>query len=97
MLAILKFFVLVTLFILAVSAVCGIIAFFRDIHQFKGEQNMSLPRAKLIQKIIEENELARSSAAEDSAAEDSAAEDKADEIIQQTINEINGGETIVEH
>lgn len=64
MLALLKIFIIITLAILALSAFFGVIAFYIDLHNFKDDKQMSLPRAKLIQKIIEQNELERQKKAE---------------------------------
>lgn len=57
MIAVLKLFVICFIIVLVVSAVSGIIAFFKDLHDFKSEKQLSLPRKKLIQAIIEEQEL----------------------------------------
>ena len=77
MLEVLKLFISVILLVLIVSTCCGLAAFFIDLKRFKGEKNMSLPRAKLIEKIIEEGELSRQ---EKAAAEGSESEeDKTDE------------------
>lgn len=57
MIAVLKLFVIWFIIVLVVSAVSGIIAFFKDLHDFKSEKQLSLPRKKLIQAIIEEQEL----------------------------------------
>lgn len=51
MLALLKFFIIILLLVLVLSAVFGIIAFFKDLHDFKAEKNLSLPRKKLIQAL----------------------------------------------
>ena len=67
MLEILKLLIEVVLFVLIVSAVCGLVAFFRDLKRFKGDLNISLPRAKLIEKIIEQQELERQKKAEEAA------------------------------
>lgn len=57
MVAVLKLFVICLIIVLVVSAISGIIAFFKDLHDFKSEKQLSLPRKKLIQAIIEEQEL----------------------------------------
>lgn len=60
MLALLKLFIEILLLVFILSAVCGIIAFFKDLHDFKSEKNLSLPRKKLIQALVLEemqNEL----------------------------------------
>lgn len=59
MVAILKFFILSLIAILALSALCGVIAFFIDLHHFKSEKDLSLPRKRLIQALYEEQEFAR--------------------------------------
>lgn len=59
MLAILKLFLFALLLVLFISAFCGLVAFFLDLRRYKGEHKMSLPRAKMIQKIIEQDELER--------------------------------------
>lgn len=57
MVAFIKFFLLVVIFVFILCAIFGIIAFFRDLHNFKTNFEMSLPREKLIEKIIEQTEL----------------------------------------
>lgn len=57
MLAILKLFVLSLIVILAISAVLGVVAFFMDLHAFKSEKDLSLPRKRLIETLFEEQEL----------------------------------------
>lgn len=57
MLNIFKFFIMIMIIILLISAFCGVIAFFKDLHDFKSEKQMSLPRRKLIQAILDEQEL----------------------------------------
>lgn len=52
MLALLKLFIIILLLVLVLSAFCGIIAFFKDLHDFKAEKNLSLPRKKLIQALV---------------------------------------------
>lgn len=52
-----KFFIIIMIIILLISAFCGVIAFFKDLHEFKSEKQMSLPRRKLIQSILDEQEL----------------------------------------
>ena len=80
MLEILKLLVEVIAFVLIVSAVCGLVAFSRDLKRFKGDLNISLPRAKLIEKIIEQQELERQKKAEEAAAENEEKEVDPDEI-----------------
>lgn len=62
MLAILKLFVLSLIVILAISAVLGVVAFFMDLHAFKSEKDLSLPRKRLIEALYEEQELKKQSA-----------------------------------
>lgn len=57
MVAVLKLFVVGLLVVLVISAFCGIVAFFKDLHEFKTEKQLSLPRKKLIQTIIDEQAL----------------------------------------
>lgn len=57
MVAILKLFVLSLIVILAISAVLGVVAFFMDLHAFKSEKDLSLPRKRLIEALYEEQEL----------------------------------------
>lgn len=68
MLAILKFFIVALVFILAVSAVLGWVAFLFDIFRFKSEKQMSLPRRKLIEKLLDDQEL-KAPATDDSLIE----------------------------
>ena len=70
MLEILKLLIEFILLVLVVSAVCGLVAFFRDLKRFKGDLNISLPRAKLIEKIIEQQELERQKKAEEAVRAD---------------------------
>lgn len=62
MVAILKLFVLSLIVILAFSAVLGVIAFFMDLHAFKSEKDLSLPRKRLIESLYEEQELKKKTA-----------------------------------
>lgn len=62
MVAILKLFVLSLIVILAISAVLGVVAFFIDIHVFKSEKDLSLPRKRLIETLYEEQELKKKAA-----------------------------------
>lgn len=57
MLALLTFFIKSIVFILALSAVFGIVAFFKDLHDFKSEKQLSLPRHKLIESLVLEEQL----------------------------------------
>ena len=57
MLEIIKLFVIVLIIILIFSAVCGIIAFFKDLHDFKSDKQLSLPRKQLIRSLLDEEEL----------------------------------------
>lgn len=62
MVAILKLFVLSLIVILAISAVLGVVAFFSDLHAFKSEKDLSLPRKRLIETLYEEQELKKKTA-----------------------------------
>lgn len=62
MVAILKLFVLSLIVILAISAVLGVVTFFIDIHAFKSEKDLSLPRKRLIEALYEEQELKKKAA-----------------------------------
>lgn len=62
MVAILKLFVLSLIVILAISAVLGVVVFFIDIHAFKSEKDLSLPRKRLIEALYEEQELKKKAA-----------------------------------
>ena len=64
MLDLLRFFIVAVVAVLVLSGFCGVIAFYIDLHKFKDEKQLSLPRAKLIEKIIEQNELERQKKAE---------------------------------
>lgn len=57
MVSILKLFVLSLIVILAISAVLGVVAFFMDLHSFKSEKDLSLPRKRLIEALFDEQEL----------------------------------------
>lgn len=59
MVAILKLFVLSLIVILAISAVLGVVAFFMDLHAFKSDKDLSLPRKRLVEALYEEQELKR--------------------------------------
>ncbi len=82
MVEILKMFIEVVLLVLVVSAVCGLAAFFKDIRRFRGEAQMSLPRAKLIEKIIEQNELERQKKAAET--EENKAEKKEEKECEES-------------
>lgn len=62
MVAILKLFVLSLIVILAISAVLGVVAFFMDLHAFKSEKDLSLPRKRLIEALFEEQEFKKKAA-----------------------------------
>lgn len=62
MVAILKLFILSLIVILAISAVLGVLMFFIDIHAFKSEKDLSLPRKRLIEVLYDEQELKKQSA-----------------------------------
>lgn len=57
MVFILKILVFSLIVILALSAFFGVIAFFIDLHTFKTENDLSLPRKRLIETLYEEQEL----------------------------------------
>lgn len=52
-----KLFVMIMIIVLLISALFGIIAFLKDLHDFKSEKQMSLPRRKLIQSLLDEQNL----------------------------------------
>ena len=83
MVEILKLLIEVVLLVLIVSAVCGLVAFFRDLKRFKGDLNISLPRAKLIEKIIEQQELEQQKKAEAAKEE----KEKIQEVKEGEANE----------
>jgi succinate dehydrogenase/fumarate reductase cytochrome b subunit len=57
MITFVKFFLFFLAVVLLFSAIFGIIAFFRDLRDFKSEKNMSLSRKKLIEALLDEQEL----------------------------------------
>lgn len=57
MLAILKLFVMILFVVLFFSALCGVAVFISDIKRFKLDKQMSLPRQKLIERYIDQQEL----------------------------------------
>ena len=57
MLAILKLFVLILFIVLFFSALCGVVVFLSDIKRFKLDIQMSLPRKKLIERYVDQQEL----------------------------------------
>ena len=57
MLAILKLFVMILFVVLLFSALCGVVVFISDIKRFKLDTQMSLPRQKLIERYVEQQEL----------------------------------------
>jgi flagellar basal body-associated protein FliL len=57
MVAILKLFILSLIVILTISAVLGVVAFFMDLHAFKSDKDLSLPRKRLIETLYEEQDL----------------------------------------
>lgn len=61
MLSILIIFIKFLILVLAISAFCGVLAFFKDLRNFKSEKQMSLPRRKLIQAILDEQTMTDSS------------------------------------
>lgn len=74
MLSILKLFVISLIIILAVSALCGVAAFFVDLHNFKSEKDLSLPRKRLIAALYEEQELKRKQTEQQQETPQTAAE-----------------------
>lgn len=65
MLSILTIFIKFLMLVLAISAFCGVLAFFKDLHNFKSEKQMSLPRRKLIQAILDEQTLTETAEVKD--------------------------------
>ena len=57
MLAILKLFVIILCIVLIFSALCGVVVFISDIKRFKLDTQMSLPRQKLIERYVDQQEL----------------------------------------
>lgn len=57
MLAILKFFVIILCVVLLFSALFGVVVFVSDIKRFKLDTQMSLPRKKLIERYVDQQEL----------------------------------------
>lgn len=57
MLAILKLFVIILCVVLLFSALFGVVAFASDIKRFKLDTQMSLPRKKLIERYVDQQEL----------------------------------------
>lgn len=57
MLAILKLFVIILGIVLIFSALCGVAVFVSDIKRFKLDTQMSLPRKKLIERYVDQQEL----------------------------------------
>ena len=57
MLAILKLFVMILFVVLFFSALCGVVVFISDIKRFKLDTQMSLPRQKLIERYVDQQEL----------------------------------------
>ena len=57
MLAILKLFVIILCIVLIFSALCGVAVFVSDIKRFKIDTQMSLPRKKLIERYVDQQEL----------------------------------------
>lgn len=57
MLAILKLFVIILCFVLIFSALCGLVVFISDVKRFKLDTQMSLPRQKLIERYVDQQEL----------------------------------------
>lgn len=57
MVSILKLFILSLIVILTISAVLGVVAFFMDLHAFKSDKDLSLPRKRLIETLYEEQDL----------------------------------------
>lgn len=86
MLAILKLFIFVLLFVLLVSAVCGLGAFLFDIIRFKSDKQMSLPRRKLIETLLAEKELQKA-ASSDLSASGNSWDNSNDDNIEKECNE----------
>lgn len=57
MLAILKLFVIILCVVLIFSTLCGVAVFVSDIKRFKLDTQMSLPRQKLIERYVDQQEL----------------------------------------
>lgn len=57
MLAILKLFVIILCVVLLFSALFGVVVFVSDIKRFKLDTQMSLPRKKLIERYVDQQEL----------------------------------------
>lgn len=57
MLAILKLFVIILCVVLLFSALFGVAVFVSDIKRFKLDTQMSLPRKKLIERYVDQQEL----------------------------------------
>lgn len=57
MFAILKLFVIIFCIVLIFSALCGVVVFISDIKRFKLDTQMSLPRKKLIERYVDQQEL----------------------------------------
>ena len=57
MLVIFKFFVIILCVVLIFSALCGVVVFISDIKRFKLDTQMSLPRQKLIERYVDQQEL----------------------------------------
>lgn len=57
MLVILIFFVIILCVVLIFSALCGVVVFISDIKRFKLDTQMSLPRQKLIERYVDQQEL----------------------------------------
>lgn len=57
MLAILKLFVIILCIVLIFSTLFGVAVFVSDIKRFKLDTQMSLPRKKLIERYVDQQEL----------------------------------------
>ena len=57
MLVILKFFVIILCVVLIFAALCGAVVYISDIKRFKLDTQMSLPRQKLIERYVDQQEL----------------------------------------
>ena len=58
--AILTLLVYTLILVIGVSTVVGAVVFVKDIHDFKSDKQMSLPRKRLIESILSEQDLEKS-------------------------------------
>ena len=59
--SILTLLVYVFILVIGVSTFVGAVVFVKDIHDFKSDKQMSLPRKRLIESILAEQDLEKSS------------------------------------